>query len=190
MGARAAAAEATGERILDAVETVYVEQPFEQITLDTVAERAGVTVQTVLRRFGSKPLLFAKVLERMAVRVGKQRGSAPVGDAEGAVRILVDHYEEFGDIVLRLLSEEQVRPSLRTLADQGRAYHRRWCERVFAPTLEQLGGVERERRVAQLITVCDVYVWKLLRRDRGLSRRQTELAMRELVEPLLGDGGG
>jgi hypothetical protein len=34
--------------------------------------------------------------------------------------------------------------------------------------------------------VTDVLTWKLLRRDRGLSRRQTELALRELLAPLTG----
>jgi hypothetical protein len=64
-------------------------------------------------------------------------------------------------------------------------YHRQWCERVFAPALEGLRGGRRERRVAQLVAVTDVYVWKVLRRDRGLGPRQTERAMRELVEPLM-----
>ena len=45
--------------------------------------------------------------------------------------------------------------------------------------------MERERRVAQFVAVTDIYVWKLLRRDRELSARQTKLAMRELLEPLL-----
>ena len=35
------------------------------------------------------------------------------------------------------------------------------------------------------VAVCDVYTWKLLRRDAGLSRRQTELALFELLEPML-----
>jgi len=34
------------------------------------------------------------------------------------------------------------------------------------------------------VAVCDVYTWKLLRRDAGLSRRQTERALVELLEPL------
>jgi AcrR family transcriptional regulator len=33
--------------------------PLAQITLADVAERAGVTVQTVIRRFGDKEALFA-----------------------------------------------------------------------------------------------------------------------------------
>jgi hypothetical protein len=31
----------------------------------------------------------------------------------------------------------------------------------------------------------DVYVWKVLRRDRGLSRVDTERSMREMVSALL-----
>jgi hypothetical protein len=39
--------------------------------------------------------------------------------------------------------------------------------------------------LAQLVAVCDVYTWKLLRRQSGLSRRQTEQAVVELVNSLL-----
>lgn len=185
MRARAEAAAATGERILDAAEALFYESAFEEVTLAAIAERAGVTVQTVIRRFGDRKGLSQAALQRLGERVDRKRGSASPGDVEGAVRVLVDHYEEVGDGVIRLLAEEQRRPSLRPLADIGRAYHRKWCERIFAPALEGRRGVERERRLAQLVAVTDVYLWKLLRRDRGLSRRQTELALRELLEPLL-----
>jgi hypothetical protein len=37
--------------------------------------------------------------------------------------------------------------------------------------------------------VTDVFVWKLLRRDRRLSRNEAERAVCELIEPLLGMGG-
>jgi hypothetical protein len=35
-----------------------------------------------------------------------------------------------------------------------------------------------------MVVVCDVYTWMLLRRQSGLSRKQTELALRELLKPL------
>ena len=44
-----------------------------------------------------------------------------------AVRVLVEHYEEMDDSVLRLLAEEQRMPSLRRIADAGRADPRRAC---------------------------------------------------------------
>jgi AcrR family transcriptional regulator len=185
MGARAESTAATGARILDAAVELFWEQPSDDLSLEVVARRAGVTAQTVIRRFGGKDALFAAAAEREAERVRAQRDEAPVDDLAGAVRVLVDHYEALGDQVIRLLAEAERAPRIREIADRGRSYHRDWCARVFANALEGLNGVERRRRLGQVVAVCDVYVWKLLRRDGGLSRAQTELALLELLAPLV-----
>jgi AcrR family transcriptional regulator len=181
---RARTAAATGERILVAAAQLFVEVPFAQLTLRAVAERAGVTVQTVIRRFGDKEGLFAAAAQRSIGLVAAHRDAAPVGDLPAIVANLVDHYETAGDIALRLLAEEEGSPTIAAITSTGRWYHRDWCARVFAPTLDGLIGVERDRRLAQLVAVCDVYTWKLLRKDSGLSRRQTTTALLELLEPL------
>jgi AcrR family transcriptional regulator len=186
MTARAEAATATGERILDAAIAVFWQAPVDEIPLEEVARRAGVSVQTVIRRFGGKHGLLAAAAERETERVTDQRARAPVGDVRGAVRNLLDHYEELGLPVLRLLAQEDRSPALRALADRGRAVHAEWCARVFAPALAGLRGADRARRLAQLIAVTDVRTWKLLRHDRRLSRRQTERALIELLQPLTG----
>jgi AcrR family transcriptional regulator len=186
MQSRATATAATGTRILDATETLFWAEPVAEISLDRIAELAGVTVQTVLRRYNSKDGLFEAAAQRAYERVARQRDAAPKDDPAGAVRNLIDHYEELGDRVLRLLGEEDKVPGLRKLTDRGRDFHRDWCQRIFNAALADLGGAARARRLAQLIAVTDVYMWKLLRRDRALSRRQTELAIRELLEPLTG----
>jgi AcrR family transcriptional regulator len=185
MVARAASTAATGERILDAAVALFWEAPSDDLLLDEVARRAGVTVQTVIRRFGGKDGLFAAAAEREADRVRAQRDEAPADDLPGAVRVLVDHYEALGDRVIRLLAEAERNPRIEEIADRGRAYHRDWCARVFAAALEGHGGLERRRRLGQVAAVCDVYVWKLLRRDGGLSRSQTELGLVELLNPLM-----
>ena len=59
MGARAQAVEQTRSRILHTTIALAGERPFAEITLDAVAERAGVSVQTVLRQFGSRDGLVA-----------------------------------------------------------------------------------------------------------------------------------
>ena len=187
MGVRAEAAEETKRRILEAVIELHTERYYDQISLDDVAERAGVTVQTVLRRFGSKDRLIDAASEVVRGRVSSQRGAAPVGDVTGAVEKLVDHYEEQGESVLRLLSQEDRVPAFRRATDMGRAMHREWVERTFAPLLGGRQGQSRERLLAQLVAACDVYVWKVLRKDLGLSREQTELAIRETVVALKGD---
>lgn len=183
MVARAQAAAETGERILDAAVEVFFEEPSASISLDEVARRAGVTVQTVIRRFGGREGLLAAAATREVTKIRRERDVMP-GDYAAAVRVLIGHYERTGDQVLRMLAEEGRSPALRKIVDQGRAMHREWCEAVFAPVLAGLAGVRRERRLAQLIAACDVYTWMLLRRQSGLSRRQTELALCELIEPL------
>jgi AcrR family transcriptional regulator len=185
MVARAEAAAATAERILDAATEVFWELPTDQISLDEVGRRAGVTVQTVIRRFGGREGLLAAGVQREAEKIQAQRMEAPVGDGAQAVHVLIDHYEALGDRVLKMLAEEDRIPGLRTISDGGRAVHREWCERVFGPALSKMRHADRVRRLAQLVAVCDVYTWKLLRRQAGLSRRQTELAVVELVNSLL-----
>jgi|SRR5579859_126866 len=183
MAARAAAAATTRDRILEAAVTVFWEQPLVDISLEVVARRAGVSLPTVIRHFGDRQGLFAVAAGREYERIRQQRDDAPIGDVRAAVRILVDHYEELGDAVLRLLAEEGRVPGLREIADQGRAYHAAWCERVFAAALAGLDAEAHARRLAELIGVTDVLMWKILRRDRGLSRSETERALRELIEP-------
>lgn len=185
MTQRADAAAATGERILDAAVDAFWDSAFDP-TIREVAERAGVSEQTVIRRFGNKEQLLEAAGRREFQRVAAQRDTAPSGDTAGALKVLVDHYEEHGEGALKMLANEDRLDSLREITENGRAYHQEWCERVFTDALRSLHGTDRKRRLAQLIAVTDVYTWKLLRIDRRLSRRQTELAMRELVESLTG----
>lgn len=185
MTTRADAAAATGERILDAALALFWEKPTDQVVLADVADRAGVTVQTVLRRFGNREGLVAAAADRAATSIGAQRNSARVGDLDDIVRVLLDHYEEVGAGVLRMLAAEESSPALATVAAQGREFHRQWCDRCFAPFLEALTQAARVRRTAQLTAICDVYTWKVLRLDCGLTRRQTHTAIVELLERLL-----
>ncbi len=181
---RARAAEQTGERILDAAYARFVTAYYDEVTLGQVAEDAGVTVQTVIRRFGSKEGIVQALGERVTPDVTARRSEAPVGDVPAAVANLVDHYERDGDMSLHLLRQEHRVPAYAEVTELGKQIHADWCARVFGPWLEGTAA-DRRRRLAQVIATCDVYTWHLLRRQRGLSRRQTELAIVELLEGVL-----
>ncbi len=185
MVARAEAAAATGERILDAFIELFWERISDQVTLEEVAARAGVTVQTVIRRFGNREGVFAAAIEKESARVGDQRSQASPGDVAGAVAVLVEHYEEMGGSAMRLLAEEGRSAAVDSVIEGARAIHRAWCEQIFEPVLTPLSGVRRRRRFAQFVAICDVYTWKLLRRDAGLSRAQTERAIAEMLVPFM-----
>lgn len=181
MTARAEAAQFTAAGILDVAIELFTDNAFEDVTLDEVAERAGVTKRTVLRRFESKDLLFVTAMDHAVEEMVGQRDRAPVGDVAGAVANVVQHYERWGRNRLRLLSQEGRIGLVAEHVRGGRAYHRAWVERTFAPQLAGLRGLQRTRRVAALVAVTDVYTWKLLRLDLGLSRAETERTLVEII---------
>jgi AcrR family transcriptional regulator len=184
MRARAAATAATKEKILDAGEAAFDELQIDEITLAWVAKQAGVSVQTVIRHFGTKEGLFMGLIQRSGPKMVLDRQVEAGGEVEEIVGVLIDHYERFGNRILRMLSQEERVPDLKVLTDGGRIYHLEWCKQAFYPALKGLRGARRERRAAQLAAVTDIYVWKVLRSDRGLSVAQTKLAIRELIESL------
>ena len=100
MRARAQAAEATAQAIIAAARALFAERPYDQVSLPVIAERAGVTVQTVLRRFGSKEELFAAAAAQRSGQIRADREAAPPGD----LTHLVAHYERWGDEQAYLLA--------------------------------------------------------------------------------------
>lgn len=184
MVARAEASAALRERIIDSTEQRFEELASDHFSLEDVAAGAGTTVQTVLRHFGSKDQLLRATMGRGMDRVRHERMQAPVGDVAGAVRNLVEHYEDRGDLVLRWLAEEDRNPFMHEVIDRGRELHREWVGQTFVPQLERVTGAAGRRRLAQLVAITDVYVWKLLRRDMQLGRQQTQAAIVELIEAL------
>ena len=181
MDARAKASAATGGRVLDAAIRLFGERPYDEVALAEVAREAGVTVQTVLRRFGSKEGLTEAATALGLERVRAERWSSDPGDLDAAVRSLFEHYEAWGDRSLRFLAQEERVPAMRRVVQTGRALHREWVEHAFAPALAKRRGPARDRLRARLVAVTDVYVWKIVRRDLGLDARSAEATLRELV---------
>lgn len=184
MAARARAVEETRARILQAAFDLQTERLTSEISLDDVAARAEVSVQTVLRHFGSRAGMFDAALGYANAQVAEERRT-PVGDVPAAVRVIVEHYEKRGDLALMMLAQESTYDHVRRMAEAGKLAHRRWVEEVFAPHLEGLATARSDELADLLVVATDVYAWKLLRRDRGLSRSQTEHRIQTLVSSLL-----
>jgi AcrR family transcriptional regulator len=196
--ARAKAQERTRETLLQAATEEVERDRWTQASLESLAGRAGVSKQTALRHFGSKQGLLDAVIHRTSSIVVKERAEAPIGDIRGAIANLMRHYERYGDMVIRLLpyrdavvrvwGHERRDSLMQRAVDRGAEVHEEWVLRTFEPQLANLDDPRtRERRLAQLVAVCDVYMWKILRRDLGLDVPRTEAALVELIERLVAD---
>jgi AcrR family transcriptional regulator len=183
MRVRADSIDATRQRILDAAVEALWRRRASEVRLEDVAIAARVTVQTVLRIFGRKSGLMASASAQLRDRIVEQRASAAPGDLAGTVSALFDHYEDMGDFVIRNLADEEALPQLHGWLQEGRRAHRRSMQRQFAP---QLVGREDEAALLDaLVIACDVYTWKLLRRDAGRSRDDAEACVRFMVSRIL-----
>ena len=182
---RARAAQANTERILEAALELFAEQPFDHITLASVAERAGVGVQTVIRRVGTKDGLVRAVNAWVLPRVGADRGNPDSSDPAQVAAAVARQYERWGALIDRTLRQEDVSPALADGADGGRRAHREWIDAAFADTLRALPPARRRRLRAQLVAVCGVELWHVLRRDEGLSAAAARAAVADLIAACL-----
>jgi AcrR family transcriptional regulator len=184
-GARALAQERTRDALLDAADEELSRGGWSKTSLDKLAGKAGVTKQTALRHFGSKEGLIEAAIRRTSEIVRKERARAPVGDVPGAVRNLLEHYERWGALVMRVLAEEHRLSLVRKATDRGRQVHYDWVDYVFAPQLEGLDEQACLRRRAALIALCDVQMWWLLSHDLGLERSEVSAILTDLIERLV-----
>jgi AcrR family transcriptional regulator len=182
MSRRAARADQTTGRIVDVTEALVADVPLTEITLSTIAEGAGVTVQTVLRHMGSRDGCLDAVRQRVLARVQHQRGHTEPGDVAAAVSEVTAHYEAEGRLVLNLLTQEQSSDPLAGRAvEEGRAFHRAWVEHCFGPVMPRVD----QESVDALVAATDIYVWKLLRLDLHRSPAATEAVIARLVRTAL-----
>lgn len=162
--ARAIMAEATSQRILEAFLKRVETQWFEEITLDVLAADAGVTVQTVVRKYGGKDGLIEAACQHLEKQVHIRR-STESGDIDRVTQALADDYEASGRLILHLLNQEDRHPALKPALNRGRRGHREWLASVFTPMLDPLPPARRTATLDALVVATDVYTWKLVRVD-------------------------
>lgn len=172
MRARAEQVQQTRDRILDSTIAMAFEVPLTACTLPAVAGRAEVSVQTILRAFGSREGLFEAAIQRSLMVVLAERPADP-RNLRRSIEALVDHYELRGDGTLLLLGQEGWEPFAARATSVGKRVHREWVETAFADAIAPSSGASRIELVDLLVAATDVYAWKLWRRDAGRTRNET-----------------
>ncbi len=181
---RAQLAEETRRRIAVAFFECWRGRWFDEITLEEVAQRAQVSLRTVIRQFGGKEGLIGAVVTYVAPEVDTHRIVRP-GDVDAAIERLFENYESDGDSTIRILAQEERLPGLAALLARARAGHRSTIDANFAPWLDPLASAKRQQALDALVVVMDVYAWKLLRRDMGHSEKDAKAMMLGLIRAVL-----
>jgi AcrR family transcriptional regulator len=181
--ARAAATTENTDRILSAAFELFIERPFDQITLAAVAERAGLGLQTVIRRVGTKNGLVEAVNAWLGPQIAEGLGAPRDGDPADVAADFRRHYDQWAPVIERTLTQADSAPALQANAENGRAAHRGWLSETFAGALA--GAPEPDVLRARLVAVTGVELWLVLTRHEGLTSDQAEQAVADLLTALL-----
>lgn len=184
MKSRAESAARTSSDIIRVIGRLWLHLPMQEITLEKVAQEAGVSVRTILRKYGSREGLFEAAMKEDAAGIQSIKDEAETGNIPQAVSVLMKEYELTGMAGIRTLAAEQEFALAGKMLRKGRKMHMQWCARVFAPYLPSSKHRQYRVMLGAYYAATDIYAWKLLRKDLHYTRQETEIIFIRTLEGL------
>src|SRR5262245_30869224 len=193
-GARRRGSPESVDRVLDAAARLIGDDAFHTATMEELAAAAGVSRATVFNRFGSKLGVLQALFERgmegpeMQAIADALAIEDPVAALEAVIDAACAIWEAYDAVHLQLQAVGTLEPDATTLVDQQRKQQRAEIEdlvRRLARAGRLRSGMSQTRAAATLhmLTSLESFVW--LRREYGLSLRQTRETITELARSLL-----
>jgi AcrR family transcriptional regulator len=181
-------------RVLDAAEQLIREDSFHSATMDEIAAAAGVSRATVFNRFGSKlgvlQALFARCLESPEMQAIEEALAIedPVDALEALIVAACAIWETHGFIVEQLQAIVVLEPEASAPLEQQREEQRADLQDLTrrlarAGRLRPRLGEARATATLHMLTSLESFLW--LRREYGLSLRQTRDTITEMARQLL-----
>lgn len=193
---RAVAVEENRRRILDAAWGLVVEAGFHPVSMELVAERAGVTRVTIYRQFGSKSSLFeAVVWDRLSqARLDRldeaRRRPDPVDALRAFLRENCRLLGEIGDALRYSLEVARSDPTVQELLDISYFGRRLHSLAELAQRLDDSGrlapGWTQSRVVDALMVLTSLEAFDSLTRHRHRSPRRTADTLFAMAQSFLG----
>jgi len=179
---RGDAAAGTRRRIAEAALALFKERDYDDVSLKEIARAAGVSHQTVLNHCENKAGVLLAAGEVFSEEIRDMEADVIAGDVASVVRTTCARYEVLGDANARWAAMSTRAPEVAEGLARGRLGFQAWLEAVLGELLPGEGEPDERRRVlVGLHAALDVFTWKLLRRDLGLSIETTEAQLTDLV---------
>ena len=157
---RQAQAQATKDRILDAVVEVLADG-VDTLSIPAVAEQAGVSVGTVYRHFGDKAGLLKALIPHAGRRTGTEIVSIPgtLAEIDDVVRQVFHHFESSDDL-LQAAFASRIGRDVRIQGTPERLEALQEAFRKIEPNVES-DQLDHLAKLGLILTTSDVYrQWK------------------------------
>lgn len=174
--------EETRTRILDAAIAELGVTELEELTMGSVATRAGVTERTVFRHFPSRDALITAVWPRMQARVRSRGFPRTADDLIGTPLHLFPEFDKEERLV-RASAFSAAGREVRRSANHERQEAMRTCVRDAFPHIRE----PELTRVAAIVQLIDsAYGWAVMKEHWGLDGDEAGLAASQALAVLLG----
>jgi AcrR family transcriptional regulator len=184
------------DRVLQAAERLIRDNAFHTATMDELALEAGVSRATVFNRFGSKlgvlQALFRRGMEGPEMEAIQEALAVddPLEALERVIGASCAIWDAWGFVHEQLQAIVILEPDATALIEEQRVEQRRDIQglvRRLAKADKLRPGLGEARAVATLHTLTSLETFLWLRREYGLSLRQTRETITELARTLLHD---
>lgn len=194
MSRRARQAEATRLEILQAARRLFAERGYASASISEIAAAAGVALQTIYARVGSKRALLLALVdlidEEAHVPELRQQLTTefdPARRIELMIHVTRRFQEQCGDVIGALVSASPTEPDAAAALAAGRERHRGGAEFVVAPLFER-GALRPDLSVdeaADILTALSCDRSYAVLRDLGWSFDRSEAWIAATVKRLL-----
>lgn len=175
----------TKQRILLAVRKLFDESRLNDISIQAIAARANVSVQSIYRHFESRDGLIDQFLDEMAVLVENYPLEAAPGNIYSIVKNLLHYYQENAPLLLRLQMQTDDSPKLSACWAVVQRSHLAWVRANFSVFLESLSRQRQLEMENQLMWLTDVSCWRVYIQELGRSSVEIEQGMVHVLRAVL-----
>jgi len=188
---RQAMADQTRRDILHTARQLFTRQGYAATSVTDIAGEAGVAVQTIYARLGSKRGMLMALIDLIDEEAGVgglaaaiRAAETPEGALAAEVRLTRAFQQRCGDVIGALFAAAAVEPDLAAAVAEGQRRHRDGA-RLAVARIAELGGMRGDlapERAAALITVATTHeAWRELRDAYQLSWDDAEALLRDTL---------
>src|SRR6201996_2849136 len=176
------------DRLAQAAFDLFGERGYEQTTIDDIAERAGLGRATFFRQYRSKEdVIFPdhdRLLEQVRDRLRSNSHKTALAAVADAVRLVLLHYLDEGDLAKRRYALTSKVPALRDREIVSVArYQRLFREYIASRTADhgETPALQAELMAAAVASAHNHVLRRWLRGDSSDPLREIDTAMRQVI---------
>ena len=183
------------DRLAEAAFALFDERGYEQATNDDITERAGVGRTTFFRHYRSKEdVIFPdhdRLMEQIRERLRTSSHGTALAAVADAVRLVLVHYLDEGDLARRRYALTSSVPALRDREIATVARYQRLFREFIAGWMDPVapgGALRAELMAASVVAAHNHVLRRWLRGESPDPLRELDAAMREVIGLFAQDG--